>query len=103
MQQEANSTNGNSFWSSLGGAVTDFAGAYGQAYIDDKYGESSSEQSEGPTEFANPQTVTQPVYQSNLASGLPLNFNSVASRLGISVSALLAILAGGVYFIFLRK
>lgn len=103
MQQEANSTNGNSFWSSLGSAVTDFAGAYGQAYIDDKYGESSSEQSEGPTEFANPQTVTQPVYQSTLASGLPLNFNSVASRLGISVSALLAILAGGVYFIFLRK
>jgi len=103
MQQQANSTNGNSFWSTLGGAVTDFAGSYGQAYIDDKYGESSSEQSEGPTEFANPQTVTQPVYQSTLASGLPLNFNSVASRLGISVTALLALVAGGVYFIFLRK
>jgi len=103
MQQEANSTNGNSFWSSLGGAVTDFAGAYGQAYIDDKYGESSSEQSEGPTEFGNPGTVTQPVYQSTLASGLPVNFNSVASRLGISVTALFALLAGATYFLFLRK
>ncbi len=102
MQQNNANVGGSSFWGTLGGAVTEFASAYGEAYINDKYGESTSEQSEGPTEFANPGTVTQPVYQSQLPSGQPLNLNSIASRLGVSVTVLVVALAAAAYFFFVR-
>ena len=39
-----------------------------QSAITDRYSESASEQSEGATEFANPQTVSQPTQQSQLPS-----------------------------------
>lgn len=105
MQQDTNTANssGGGFFGGLGGALTDFASAYGQAYLDDKYGESSSEQSEGPAEFANPNTVTQPVYPSQLASGFPVNFNSIATRLGIPVSVLIALTVGALYLFLVRK
>jgi hypothetical protein len=40
--------------------------------ITDKYQEYQAERSEGPTERANPQTVTQPVYMSSLPGGQPV-------------------------------
>jgi len=105
MQQSntATASSGGSFWGSIGGALTDFASDYGQAYLDDKYSESSSEQSEGLTEFANPNTVTQPVYQSTLPGGQSLNLAYYANRLGIPVAALVALLVGAAYFLFVRK
>jgi len=39
------------------------------AVIADRFSERSSERSEGPTEFGNPATVTQPVNPSQLPSG----------------------------------
>ena len=59
-----------------------------QSAITDRYSEIASEQPEGVTEFANPQTVSQPTQQSQLPSGQPLN--GVANRLGVSTTVLVA-------------
>jgi len=103
MQQSNTATAGGSFWGSIGSSLQEFASDYGQAYIDDKYRESRSEKSEGLTEFANPNTVTQPVYPSQLPSGQALNLTYYANRLGIPVAALVALLVGSAYFLFVSK
>lgn len=59
-----------------------------QSAITDRYSEGATEQSEGVTEFANPQTVSQPTRQSQLPSGESLN--RVANRLGVSNTVLIA-------------
>ena len=43
-------------------------------YIADRFLEHSGERNEGATEYANPQTITQPVNQSQTPIGQPLNF-----------------------------
>ncbi|MBX2809960.1 MAG: hypothetical protein KTR20_15170 [Cellvibrionaceae bacterium] len=58
---------------------------FADAAIKDRFGEDGREQSEGPTEFANPHTVSQPVHPSQLPSGQPLNG---VNRLGLSTTQL---------------
>ncbi len=43
------------------------------AAIADRFAERTSERSEGPTELANPQTVTQPVNPSQTPGGQPVH------------------------------
>ncbi len=87
MQQPAStSTSGGGFFSSLGSVFIDALDEASSAAIRDQFGENESEQPEGPTEFGNPNTVSQPVRQSQLPSGQSLN--GVAASLGVPVSAL---------------
>ncbi len=73
---------------SLGDIFKDNLDSLLNAAIIDRFSESGSEQPEGVTEFANPNTVSQPVRQSQLPSGESLN--GFAARLGISPAVLLA-------------
>lgn len=45
--------------------------------LEQERAEIEGERSEGAAEFANPQTISQPVRHSQLPTGQPLNFNTV--------------------------
>jgi len=72
----------------------------GQLAVQDRFAERASERSEGPAEFANPATVTQPVNRTALPSGEPIPINQrftfspvVLAVGGVSLLALGLILA----------
>lgn len=73
----------------IGDVFVDALDTATQLAILDRYGERASERSEGPTEFANPQTVSQPVHQSQFPGGQPRNFAG-----GILLSPTVLIVAG---------
>ena len=107
---ESTATNGNSsgsnsggFWSGLGSIFLDTLDQASDAAIEKEFGENAAEQNEGPGEFANPGTVSQPVYHSQLPSGQPLNIQRLAMTLGVSVPVLLMIAGSLLYFFFWRK
>ncbi len=79
------------FLGNLGSTFVDLLDKAGNAAIRDKFGENASESGEGFTEFANPNTVSQPVRSSTNAAGQSLD--TTAQRLGVSSTVLIA---GGV-------
>ena len=79
----------------LGTIFTDRLDQFLGAAIKDRFGEPGREQSEGITEFGNPNTVSQPVHQSQLPGGQPLNN---VGRFGVPTSVLIA---GGVALVTL--
>ncbi len=76
------------FFSQLGGFFLDTLDQVKDRAIDREFGEDSSERDEGPTEFGNPNTVSQPVRQSQLPGGQSLN--NFAASVGVSPMILLA-------------
>ncbi len=83
---EQNRTFGDVFRDNLDIALT--------AAIADRFSERTSERSEGATEFANPQTVTQPVNRSQLPSGqalVPGGFTASPMLLVVGGVALVAL------------
>ncbi len=64
------------------------------AVIADRFTERASERSEGPTEFANPATVTQPVNPSQLPSG-----QAIVPANGLSLTSPVVLAVGGVVLV----
>ena len=88
---ESNSSNGSSsggFFNSLGNFFLDKLDTVADKAIQKEFGEDASERDEGPGEFGNPNTVSQPVHQSQLPGGQSLN--GFADRLGVPISVLIA-------------
>ena len=83
--------NNGGFFTQAGNLFLDTLDTFKDKVIDREFGESQSERNEGPAEFGNPNTVSQPVRPSNLPSGQP--FLSNLSQLGIPPS--IALLGGG--------
>ncbi len=77
--QENNSNGG--FFTQFGSIFLDTLDTIKDKVIDREFGESEGEHAEGPTEFGNPNTVSQTVRPSNLPSGQP--FLSNITQLGI--------------------
>jgi len=55
----------------FGGTFLDLLDTAGTLAIQERFSERASERNEGSAEFANPQTVTQPVNPSQFPSGQP--------------------------------
>ncbi len=107
MQAESSTgASSGGFFNQLGGFFLDTLDKVTDKVIIKEFGEDASEQSEGIGEFGNPNTVSQPVRQSQLPSGQPLNgfgpLNGFAAQLGIPVSVLVIAL-GSLAFFLLRK
>ena len=90
-------TNNGGFFTQFGSIFLDALDTAKDKIIDRECGEDESERNEGPTEFGNPNTVSQPVRPSNLPSGQP--FLSNITQLGVPPSILL--LGGGALLVVL--
>ncbi len=64
------------------------------AAIADRFSERTSERSEGPTEFANPATVTQPVNPSQLPGG-----QAIVPGRGLTLTSPLVLAVGGIVLV----
>ncbi len=90
-------TNNGGFFTRFGGIFLDTLDTVKDRVIDREFGEDESERNEGPTEFGNPNTVSQPVNPSQLPSGQP--FLSNITQLGVPMPILL--LGGGALLVVL--
>lgn len=95
--EQVKSTNNGGFFTQFGSIFLDALDTVKDKVIEKEFGEDESERNEGPTEFGNPNTVSQPVHQSQLASGQP--FLSNITQLGVPPSFLL--LGGGALAVLL--
>ena len=85
MTEQVKSSNASGgFFTQFGNLFLDTLDTVKDKVIEKEFGEDESERNEGPTEFGNPNTVSQPVRPSNLPSGQP--FLSNITQLGIPPS-----------------
>ena len=88
------------FFSGLGDFFLDALDPAKDVVVKQELSEIASEQNEGPGEFANPNTVSQPVTPSQLPSGQPF-LSNISQQLGVPPAVLLV--AGGLLLVLLLK